>query len=230
VGPTGATGSDRGAMRARANAAGVTAQQARRLPRAARPRSRGPAPLRPTCHQAQRLARRSSRSEQTQHSGGPAPGMAGGRGDDLARAQPTKRSATQWSAAPCASSGPVRQAGERNRWRSRTRDGHQRACGPRPREGAALVITAGAAGQSVFARRMEARQGRDAQRLDAKHDSLAPRSGDAPDDQRARAMTTRSIAACAPTTTTLPHATACSSTSASGERTPSGHRRRYSRW
>ena len=37
--------------------------QARRLQRAARPRSRGPAPLRPTCHQAQRLARRSSRCE-----------------------------------------------------------------------------------------------------------------------------------------------------------------------
>ena len=99
---------------------------ARRLPRAARPRSRGPAPLRPTCHQAQRLARRSSRPEHASHSGGPAPGMAGGRGDERARAQRSKQGTTQWSAAPCASSGPVRQAGK-----------------------AALVNTAGAAGHAV---------------------------------------------------------------------------------
>jgi hypothetical protein len=39
---------------------------------------------------------------------------------------------------------------------------------------------AGAAGPAVFARGMEARQGRDAQRLDAKHDSPTPRSRDAP--------------------------------------------------
>jgi hypothetical protein len=99
------------AQRARATAAGVTASLARWLPRAARPCSRGPAPLRPAYHQAQRLARRSSRPELTFLSGGPAPGVASGRCDDLARAQQTKRSATQWSEAPCASSGPVRQAG-----------------------------------------------------------------------------------------------------------------------
>jgi hypothetical protein len=44
------------------------------------------------------------------HSGGPASGVAGGRGDDPARAQ---RTAAKGSAAQCASSGPVRQAGER---------------------------------------------------------------------------------------------------------------------
>ena len=105
------------------------------------PRSRGSATLRPTCHQAKRLARWSSRSEHTSHSGGPATGMAGGRGDDQARAQQTKRSATQWSAAPCASSGPVRRAGRRSRNATDIK-------GPRaPATGrAAVVITAGAAG------------------------------------------------------------------------------------
>ena len=93
------------------------------------------------------------------------------------------------------------------------------------------MITAGAAGQTVFARRMEARQGRDAQRLDAKHDSLAPRSGDAPCGQRNGddTITTRSITACAPTTTPSPPATDCSSTSASSDRTPNPHRRCRSR-
>jgi hypothetical protein len=46
------------------------------------------AALRPTCHQAQRLARRSSRSGQTQR--GPASGVAGGRGDELASARRAK--------------------------------------------------------------------------------------------------------------------------------------------
>jgi hypothetical protein len=137
--------SDRGAMRARAIAAGVTAQQARRLPRAPGSRSRGPASLRPTCHQAQRMARRSSRPEHSPHSGGPAAGVAGGRGDDLARTQQTKRSATQWSAAPCASSGPVRRAGLSVAYPRRT-------SGPRsPATGrVAFVRSAGAAGLAAL--------------------------------------------------------------------------------
>jgi hypothetical protein len=107
--------------------------------------------------------------------------MAGGRGDDLARAQPTKRSATQCSAAPCASSGPVRQAGPSVAYPRRTPGpaipghgkGRLREHRRRSRPGR-------------VARGMEARQGRDAgsncipRRLDAKHDSPAPRSGGAP--------------------------------------------------
>ena len=68
----------------------------------------------------QRLARRSSRSGHiallaVENSGGPAPGLAGGRGDDLAGAAPSgaKRSDLQ-----------VGQFVKRDR-RSRTREGHQ---------------------------------------------------------------------------------------------------------
>ena len=90
--------------RARAIADGVTAPLARRLLRAARPTSRRPTPLRPTCHKAQRLARRSSRPEHSLPSGGPAPGVAGGQGDNLAgaacpeskRSAATKRGAGQF--------------------------------------------------------------------------------------------------------------------------------------
>jgi hypothetical protein len=163
------------AKRARATAAGVTAQQARRLRERPAHRSSGSASLRTTCHQAQRLARRSSRPEQTQRSGGPAPGMAGGRGDDLARTPHTKRSATQCSAAPCAAYGPVRRAGPsvakaRRTWgpaipgrgKGRRRN-HRRRSRP-----------------NRVGRGTEARQGRDAKRLDAQHDGPTSRSGDAP--------------------------------------------------
>jgi hypothetical protein len=78
-------------------------------------------------------------------SGGPAPGAAGGRGDDLARAQRTKRSATQWSAAPCASSGPVRRAGPSVAVTRRTPGPAIPATGR-----AAFVMTAGAAGLAVL--------------------------------------------------------------------------------
>ena len=88
------------------------------------------------------------------------------------------------------------------------------------------MIAAGAAGQTVFARRMEARQGRDAQRLDAKHDSLAPRSGDAPCGQRNGddTITTRSITACAPSTTPSPPRPTVPvlRRRATGHRTPTG--------
>ena len=53
---------------------------------------RAPATLRPTCHQAKRLARRSSRCEHINAFSGPASGVAGDRGDDLAGVQRTKRS------------------------------------------------------------------------------------------------------------------------------------------
>ena len=129
--------------------------------------SRGPAALRPTCHQAERLARRSSRTEHISNSGGPASGVAGGRGGDLRRAQ---RTGAQRSAAQCVSTGAVRQAGERIRGRSRQR--RPSASARSPATGwAALVITAGAAGLFVaprsgglFAQGMEARQGRDTDR------------------------------------------------------------------
>ena len=125
----------------------MTTPLARRLPRAALPRSRGPAPLRPTCHQAQRLARRSSRPEHAGHSGGPAAGVAGGRGDDLARAQRTKRSEAQRSEAQRR----ARAAGQfvKRARRSRTRDGHQGLRSPATGR-AAVVMTVGAAGLAVL--------------------------------------------------------------------------------
>jgi hypothetical protein len=183
-------------MRARATAAGVTAQQALRLPRAARPRSRGPAALRPTCHQAnarERLARRSSRpSHLTQQGclGGSAPGMAGGRGDDLARAQRTgaQRNAVERSAAreqrASSSSGRAEQMAV----------AYPRLPSASPRSPAtgrvALVSTparparlsrraaAGCSREGWKPVRGETRSA--ARGLDAKHDSPAPRSGDAP--------------------------------------------------
>ncbi len=132
-------------MRARATADAVTAPLARRLPRAARPRSRGPAPLRPTCHQAQRLARRSSRPEHAQvfgPSGGPASGTAGGRGDDRARAQQTKCSGVREQRASSSSGRAERMAVAYPR---------RPSASPRsPATGrAAFVITAGAAGQTA---------------------------------------------------------------------------------
>jgi hypothetical protein len=48
----------------------------------------------------------------------------------------------------------------------------------------AFVSTAGAAGLTECAQRMEARQGRDASRVDAQHDSLVPRSGMRPTTRR----------------------------------------------
>ena len=107
--------------------------------------------------------------------------MAGGRGDDLARAQHTKRSATQWSAAPCASSGPVRQAGPSVAYSRRT-SGPAIPCHGKGR----LREERRRSRPARVARGMDARQGRDAgsncipRRLDAKHDSPAPHSGDAP--------------------------------------------------
>lgn len=137
------------------------------MPRAAGQRSRGPAALRPTCHQAERLARRSSRTEHASHSGGPASGGAGGRGGDLRWAQRTE---AERSAAQCVSTGAVRQAGERIRGRSRQRQPSASARSTATGR-AALVITAGAAGLFVaprnggrFAQGMEARQGRDTAR------------------------------------------------------------------
>lgn len=112
--------------------------QARRLRRAARPRLRGPAAPRPTCHQAnerERLARRSSRPEHSQASGGPASGVAGGRGDDLARAQQTKRSAVREQRASSSSRPVVRAA----------REGQQGLRSPATGR-AAFDITAGTAG------------------------------------------------------------------------------------
>jgi hypothetical protein len=137
-------------QRARATADGVTAKLARRTPRAARPRSRGSAALRPTCHQAnarERLARRSSRPEHTVHSGGPAPGVAGGRGDDLARAQQTKRSAVREQRVSSSSGtvgrGHATDIRDRDPW---PREGPPSS--PRPRSGLCRV-----------ARGMEAHQG-----------------------------------------------------------------------
>jgi hypothetical protein len=137
-------GSDRGAMRARDTAAGVTAQQARRPPRAARLRSRGSASLRPTCHSAATGAAVEPARARIA-SCGPAAGMAGGRGTiwhvRSARSK-AQRSGAQRRA---------RAAGQfvkRDR-RSRTRDGHQ---GPRPPAmgRAAFVMTAGTAGLTVL--------------------------------------------------------------------------------
>jgi hypothetical protein len=65
---------------------------------------------------------------------GPASGMAGGRGGDLAGVQRTERSAENGTPVS-SSSGP----------RSRTREGI-RARDPRARERAAVLISAGAAG------------------------------------------------------------------------------------
>ena len=171
VGCTGSSSSDR-TPKGPSNAAGVTAQQARRLPRAARPRSRGPAAeatdVPPS--EATGAAVEPARTD-FPRSGGPAPGVAGGRGDDLARAQLTgaERSATQWSAAQCASSGPVRQAGPSVAYPRRT-------SGPAiPGHGKGrLRHPAGAAGLAVLREgwkpvRVETRSA--ARRLDAQHDS-----------------------------------------------------------
>ena len=186
------------ASRARATADGVTAPLARRLPRAARARSREPAPLRPTCHKAQRLARRSSRPEHALPSGGPAPGVAGGRGDDLAgaarpeseRSGATKRGAGQFVKRASETEGghvPVTAL------REPTIPGHGKG---RPRH------PAGAAGLSVAPRKRRAvqREGWKPVRvetrpagtgLDAKHDSPTPCSGVAP--AREKALTRSSV-------------------------------------
>ncbi len=74
------------------------------------------------------------------------------------------------------SSGPVRQAGERKGWRSRTRDGHQRAAIPGHGKGPPSSMHAGAAGLTVLREGWKPVKGRDAARLDAQHDSPAPRS------------------------------------------------------
>jgi hypothetical protein len=144
VGPTGTTDSDRNAKRAAATVDGVTAPLARRLPRAARPCSRGSAPLRPTCHQAQQLARRSSRPKHAPNSGGPAPGVAGGRGrsgTSAAHGCEAQRSEAQHKGA---SSGPVRQAGPSVATPRRTPGPRSPATGR-----AAFVSTAGTAGPFV---------------------------------------------------------------------------------
>jgi hypothetical protein len=174
-------------MRARASAAGVTAQQARRL------RER-PAHVR----EGRRLCGRRA-TERSEWRGGRAglstsTGLLGGRlrawrvagSDDLARAQRTERSATQWSAASCASSGPVRQAGPSVAYPRRT-------SGPAiPGHGKGRLRAHRRRSRPCrIARGMDARQGRDAQRLDAKHDSPAPRRGG-----HARASGHLLIAAC----------------------------------
>jgi hypothetical protein len=105
------------------------------------------------------------------HSGGPASGMAGGRDDDLARAQRAKQNAAQRSGAQPASIGPVRQAGPSVAYSRRTsgpavpghgkgrlRDVHRRSRPDRVALG------------------MEARQGRDAKRLDAQQRQPGPRA------------------------------------------------------
>jgi hypothetical protein len=80
------------------------------------------------------LARRSSRADHFKAFSGPASGMAGDRGDDLAGVQRTKRSGV--SGTPVSSSS----------WpRSRTREGNK-ARDPRARERAAVVMPAGIAG------------------------------------------------------------------------------------
>ena len=156
---------------ARATANGVTATLARRLQRAARPCSRGPAAMRPTCHQAQRLARRSSGPELTSVSGGPAPGMPGGRGDDLARAQHTGAELAERSA---------RAAGQFVKRASETEGGHVPVTAlsepaipghgkgrPRRPAGAPGLLLKLPTAAWLFARGMEARQGRDAVPLTA---------------------------------------------------------------
>ena len=75
-----------------------------------------------------------SRCEPPMTFSGPASGMAGDRGDDLAGVQQTKRSGVN-GAPVSSSSGP----------RSRTREGNK-ARDPRARERAAVIILAGTAG------------------------------------------------------------------------------------
>ena len=155
---------------------------ARRTPRAARQGSRGPAALRPTCHQAnacERLARRSSRPE---HFGCRRPGF--GRGGW-----------SGWRSAPGAAHGSGTQcsAVREHRRSSPSARANQRAVAyPRRPSASARSLTTGwaafattpaqparssrRAAAGCSARGMEARQGRDAQRLDAKHDSPVLRS------------------------------------------------------
>ena len=88
-------------QRRRSVAADVTARLAQRTQRR-RHQDRAPAAPRPTCHQAQRLARRTSRCSPIRLFSGPASGVAGDRGDDLAGVERSKRSAA--SAATASSS------------------------------------------------------------------------------------------------------------------------------
>ena len=169
-----------------ATAAGVTARWRNGCREAARPRSRGPAALRPTCHQAQRLARRSSRPEHSR-SGIQAARLRAWRvaGVTIWHARSTRSEAQRSGAQRRA-----RAAGQfvKRARRSRTRDGHQ---GPRsPATGrAAFVITAGAAGLAVLregwkpvrvetrtAARCEARQPGPAQRGRAHPSAPSPAS------------------------------------------------------
>ena len=159
---TGARGGERG---------GTTGARAAKLPRAAQRRgrcasspgaavaaqptegSRAAAALRPTCHQAKRLARRSSRCEHSTAPGLQRPGSGLGGCPGVA-IWPARHRAER-SAATCkpvsSPSGPsftrsVKEAGP-------AISGHGK--GP-PR------VSAGSAGLTVFASGMEARQGRDA--------------------------------------------------------------------
>ena len=93
-----------------------------------------------------------------------------------------QRSATQWSAAPCASSGPVRQAGASFTYTRRTSGpaipghgkGRLREHRRRSRPGR-------------VARGMEARQGRDATAARCEARQPGPRSGDTPNMSASRA-------------------------------------------
>ena len=85
----------------------------------------------PREHVRERLARRSSRTDHFNAFSGPASGMAGDRGDDLAGVQRTKRSGVNGT--------PVSSSSEPC---SRTREENQ-ARDPRARERAAVVASAG---------------------------------------------------------------------------------------
>jgi translation initiation factor IF-2 len=142
-------------QRARATAAGATGPLAHRLPRAARPIPEG----RRLC--GRRATKRSdwrggrAGPSSLLPSGGPAPGVAGGRGEDLAgearpeskRSGATKRGAGQF----------VKRARETDGGHV-PRDGHQGPRGPRPREGPPSSSRRRSRPGCV-ARRMEARQG-----------------------------------------------------------------------
>jgi hypothetical protein len=116
-----------------------------------------------------------------------APGVAGGRGDDLARAQRTgaERSAAQRRGAQCASSGPVRQAGPSVAYPRRT-------SGPAiPGHGTGrLRMTAGAAGLTELREGWKPVKGRDADRR-AGARCAARQPGPA---QRGRARSQNSVA------------------------------------